>query len=189
MAIGTGITQSLPVRLAAAGLIGTLAVTAIPAEARNDKREWRDDRRDNRQNSRNIRAHQRNAYQQGYRDGRQQQVRVQRPARVQAPVYRAQPGYVYQGNRYPVQRSYPVQTAYRGDSRGWVNGQDYWYSNGRYQCRRSDGTTGLVVGAVAGGTLGNILAGQGDKTLGSIIGGTLGAIIGKEIEKGEARCR
>ena len=37
--------------------------------------------------------------------------------------------------------------------------------DGRYYCRRSDGTAGLVVGGIAGGVLGNIIAPGGSKTL------------------------
>jgi uncharacterized protein YcfJ len=57
------------------------------------------------------------------------------------------------------------------------------------QCRRQDGTTGLVVGALAGGTLGNVIAREGDKRLGSVIGGTLGAVLGNELARGNVRCR
>ena len=46
-------------------------------------------------------------------------------------------------------------------------------------CRRdSNGRIiGTVVGAGAGGVLGNVIAGRGDKTEGTIIGGIIGAII------------
>lgn len=187
-------TRSL--QLAMVGLIGAIGFTAVPSEARDDRRDWRDDRRDHRDYRRDDRRDHRYAYQQrqaqqqqrqayrhGYRAGSQQNWGYSQPSRVYVPVRTPQPAYVYQG------RGYPGYNGYQANSRGWVQGRDYWYGNGRYHCRRSDGTTGTVVGAVAGGTLGNILAGQGDKTLASIIGGTLGAIIGKEIEKGEARCR
>jgi hypothetical protein len=77
---------------------------------------------------------------------------------------------------------------YRGASlRG--NDRYWWGPNGQLHCRRADGTTGVIVGAIAGGTLGNMVAAQGDKRLGSVIGGTLGAIIGREIDRGNARCR
>ena len=38
--------------------------------------------------------------------------------------------------------------------------------DGRYYCKRDDGTTGLIVGAAVGGLAGNELAGRGDRTLG-----------------------
>lgn len=66
----------------------------------------------------------------------------------------------------------------------------YWVgANGRIACRRDDGSTGVIVGALAGGTLGNILAQSGDKKVGSIIGGTLGALLGKELDRGNGTCR
>ncbi len=185
-----------------AGAIGaSLLLLGSPAMADDrDHRDnrghqsWQDNRRDNdwrhdnrhdnrheaqRRDARQDRRDEQRAYQHGVRDGRY----VSGSRGWQTPVY-VQPVRTYPARHYPGQ-----VYAYPTSSRGWVRGRDYWYDNGRYQCRRQDGTTGAVVGAVAGGTLGNILAGQGDKTLGSIIGGTLGAIIGKEIEQGNARCR
>ena len=48
---------------------------------------------------------------------------------------------------------------------------DYVYrgSDGRYYCRRRDGTIGLVAGAAVGGVLGNLIAPRGSKTLWSLI--------------------
>ncbi len=63
----------------------------------------------------------------------------------------------------------------------------------RYYCRRSDGTTGLIVGGVSGGVLGNIIAPGGSKTLGTLLGAAGGALIGNAVEKdqnrGQVRCR
>lgn len=66
--------------------------------------------------------------------------------------------------------------------------------DGRYYCKRSDGTTGLIVGGLAGGVLGNVIAPGGSKTLGSVIGAIGGAVAGRAIEKGSdgnnnVRCR
>jgi hypothetical protein len=61
--------------------------------------------------------------------------------------------------------------------------------DGRYYCRRSDGTTGLIVGAGIGGTLGAVIAPGGSEVLGAVIGGAAGAALGQAIERGEARCR
>jgi len=55
----------------------------------------------------------------------------------------------------------------------------------RYYCRRSDGTTGLVVGALAGGLLGNAIGGD---TLSTLLGGAGGAALGSSIDKGQVRC-
>ncbi|GAA0767253.1 hypothetical protein FHS52_001705 [Erythromicrobium ramosum] len=65
-----------------------------------------------------------------------------------------------------------------------------WRGNdGRYHCRRDNGTTGLVVGAVGGALLGRTVDTRGDRTLGTILGGLAGGLLGREIDRGEARCR
>lgn len=54
-------------------------------------------------------------------------------------------------------------------------------------CRR-DGNgriVGTVVGAGAGGVLGNVIAGRGDKTEGSIIGAIVGAVVGNQVSKSD----
>jgi uncharacterized protein YcfJ len=64
--------------------------------------------------------------------------------------------------------------------------------DGRTYCRRSNGTTGLVVGGIAGALVGHGVAGRGDKTLGTIVGGVAGAFGGQAIDKTitkKRRCR
>jgi hypothetical protein len=61
--------------------------------------------------------------------------------------------------------------------------------DGRYYCRRSDGTTGLIVGAIAGGVLGNIIAPGGSEALGTILGAGIGGVAGHAIDQGDVRCR
>lgn len=61
--------------------------------------------------------------------------------------------------------------------------------DGRYYCRRDNGTTGLVIGAGVGALAGHEIAGRGDRTLGAVLGGAVGAIIGREIDRGSLRCR
>lgn len=65
----------------------------------------------------------------------------------------------------------------------------YRGSDNRYYCKRDDGTTGLIIGGVAGGVLGNIIAPGGSKILGSIIGAGAGALIGRAIDDGDMVCR
>jgi hypothetical protein len=69
------------------------------------------------------------------------------------------------------------------DSRVW-RGDD-----GRYYCRRSNGTTGLIIGAAGGALLGREVAGRGDRTLGAILGAAGGALLGREIDRDRYRCR
>ena len=65
----------------------------------------------------------------------------------------------------------------------------YEGSDGRYYCRRPDGTAGLIVGGIAGGVLGNALAPGGSKTLGTLLGAAGGAAIGDAVASGNVRCR
>lgn len=67
---------------------------------------------------------------------------------------------------------------------------DYIYrdNDGRYYCKRDDGTTGTIVGALAGGVLGNIIAPGGSKTLGTILGAGGGALAGRAIDRNNVRC-
>ncbi|HKU55033.1 MAG TPA: glycine zipper 2TM domain-containing protein [Rhizomicrobium sp.] len=60
--------------------------------------------------------------------------------------------------------------------------------DGRVYCHRSDGTTGLIVGAVAGGVIGNRLARGQSAALGTILGAGAGALIGQAIEKNAVYC-
>ena len=46
-----------------------------------------------------------------------------------------------------------------------------------------------MIGGVAGGVVGNEVAGRGDKTIGSILGAAAGAVLGHEIGKGDKNRR
>jgi len=71
-----------------------------------------------------------------------------------------------------------------------IRDDDYIYrdNDGRYYCKRSDGSTGTIVGAIAGGVLGNIIAPGGSKTLGTILGAGGGALAGRAIDRDNVRC-
>lgn len=87
----------------------------------------------------------------------------------------------YQRYGYGYNRGYRSQ-AYAGPV--W-RGRD-----GRYYCRRDDGTTGLLIGAVVGGAIGHEVAGyRGDRTLGVVLGAAGGALLGRAIDRGDSRCR
>jgi hypothetical protein len=78
--------------------------------------------------------------------------------------------------RYPPRRLGRYDHIYRG-------------SDNRYYCRRDDGTTGLIVGGIAGGVLGNIIAPGGSRTLGTILGAGAGALLGRAVDDGDIVCR
>lgn len=96
------------------------------------------------------------------------------------------PGYAggsdWDAARYYRDGSYEERRLSRNDN-------IYVGRDGRYYCRRSDGSAGLIVGGIAGGVLGNIIAPGGSKTLGTIIGAAGGAAIGSSVDRGEVRCR
>lgn len=84
---------------------------------------------------------------------------------------------------YDSQGRYITPRRITRDSRIW-RGKD-----GRYYCRRSNGTTGLVIGAGVGALAGHELAGRGDKTLGALLGAAIGGVLGREIDRGSLQCR
>jgi len=65
----------------------------------------------------------------------------------------------------------------------------YRGSDGRYYCRRTDGTTGLIVGGVIGGLIGNALADGHSSTLATLLGAGGGALLGRSVDRGNIRCR
>ena len=72
------------------------------------------------------------------------------------------------------------------------NGVRYWRGeDGRYRCRKSNGTTGLLIGGVAGALVGRTIDTSGDRTPGTVLGAVGGALLGREVERGtgRARCR
>lgn len=70
------------------------------------------------------------------------------------------------------------------------NGVRYWQGNdGRYYCRRGDGTVGLLAGAAVGALLGRAIDTRGERATGTILGAAAGALIGNELAKGPTRCR
>jgi hypothetical protein len=81
---------------------------------------------------------------------------------------------------------YQQPTRYQRERRMSRNDEIYRGNDGRYYCRRSDGTTGLVVGGVLGGLLGNSIGGDSLSTLLGVAGG---AALGNAIDRGQVRCR
>ena len=108
------------------------------------------------------------------------------------------PGYASDYSRYDYDHPDPRYGGYYADRyyRDGPNYQErrlaeqdrvYRGRNGRYYCRRPDGTTGLVVGAAVGGLLGNVIAPGGSKVLGTLLGAGGGALAGQAIDKDQQR--
>ena len=67
--------------------------------------------------------------------------------------------------------------------------RDRGYRGDRVEDGWDAGTTGLIVGGMAGGVLGHVIAPGGSKTLGTILGAGAGALIGRMINDGDVVCR
>ena len=132
-------------------------------DTHEDRDEARDDRRDYRDERRNY-SDDRQGY--GYNNG----------------------GYNNGGNNWYADQHYRDGGNYRARYLG-PNDQVYRGQDNRYYCRRSDGTTGLIIGGLGGGVLGNVIAPGGSKTLGTILGGGLGAVLGRSIDRNKVSCR
>ena len=65
----------------------------------------------------------------------------------------------------------------------WQDGQ------GRWRCKRSNGTTGLIVGAAGGALVGRAIDTRGERATGTILGAAAGALIGRQIDRSRVRCR
>jgi hypothetical protein len=103
-------------------------------------------------------------------------------------------GYDRELDRY--RTSYDASRYYREDpryreTRLGENDEVYRGSDGRYYCKRSDGTIGLVIGGVGGAALGNVIDGGGHRLAGTLIGGALGALLGQSVDRNSSdlRCR
>ncbi|MEP6785482.1 MAG: glycine zipper 2TM domain-containing protein [Sphingomonadales bacterium] len=94
-----------------------------------------------------------------------------------------------QGQRRYYAENYYRDGRYYQPVRLWRNDRIYRGNDGRYYCRRSDGTTGLIVGAAVGGLIGNSL-GRGDSSvLATLLGAGAGAALGSSIDRGNVTCR
>ena len=169
--------------IAATAVAATMPIAiASPAEAqsRNYNREVRECNRELR------RADSRAEYRRELRECRREVNRAQRQDWRRYSRYdynRYEPGY----NRYYADRYYRSGNYY-ADRRLTRRDRIYRGQNGRYYCRRNDGTTGLIVGAGIGALLGNQIDVGGSRTVNTIIGGAAGAVLGRAIDRGSVRC-
>lgn len=122
---------------------------------------------------------------------------------ARARGYRDPRGGSYQDQRYADPRyddrdeaGYDPSRYYRNDSRYQErtltsNDRVYRGSDGQYYCKRNDGTTGLIVGAIGGGVLGNVIDGGHSRGVGTILGAIAGGLVGKGVDQSssQVRCR
>jgi hypothetical protein len=113
------------------------------------------------------------------------------PADAQRGDWRTYRNYDYNhpqnGNYYADQ--YYRDGRYYQERRLSRNDRIYRGRDGRYYCRRSDGTTGLIVGGAIGALVGNSLSSGRSSLLGTLLGAGAGAAIGGSVDRGNVRCR
>lgn len=144
----------------AATLALALSPVAASAHDRDDRRGYQDDHRRHGHDRRDDRR-----YTQRY-DQRYDQRGYAYGGDYRQQAYGggyAQPRGYYAGNAYPAQRGYGNRC-------------------------RGNGSTGTIVGAIAGGVIGNSVAGRGDRLLGTVLGGGGGAVAGRAIDRADDRC-
>ncbi|WP_200940833.1 glycine zipper 2TM domain-containing protein [Sphingomonas sp. Leaf339] len=92
--------------------------------------------------------------------------------------YDPAPRYIAHRNdrRYDDRRGYD-------DRRRYDDRRDYGDRGYDRPQRCNKGTTGALVGAIAGGLLGRTIDSRGDRALGTILGGGAGALAGHAVEK------
>jgi hypothetical protein len=175
--------RTLPLALSAAAIaLSAVAIPVAPAAAQTYSEQRRFDaaqRTYDRERAIYEQAQRRDQRRSSYNDPRYPNSSYDDP--YNDPRYRTD----YDATRY-----------YRDDPRYQErvlssNDQVYRGSDGRYYCKRNDGTTGLIIGAAGGGVLGNVIDGGRNRVGGTLIGGALGALLGKSIDQNNepVRCR
>jgi Glycine zipper 2TM domain len=71
---------------------------------------------------------------------------------------------------------------------GYYQGKVWRDSHGRLRCKRSNGTTGLIVGGAGGALIGRAVDTHGERATGTIIGAAAGALVGRSIERSHYHC-
>ncbi len=120
---------------------------------------------------------------------------------VAASVMATAPAYAGLSSATPAQGYHKAESSadfYRKKDRRYYASRDervnsntrIWRDNdGRYRCKKDNGTTGLLIGGAVGGLAGHEIAGNGDKLLGTVLGAAGGALLGREIDRDKYRCR
>ena len=75
--------------------------------------------------------------------------------------------------------------------RSYYNGPVWRDRQGRYRCRRGNGTTGLLIGGAGGALIGHALDGGRNHLTGTVVGAVAGALVGREVQRSRQarRCR
>jgi outer membrane lipoprotein SlyB len=85
----------------------------------------------------------------------------------------------------------PVSLSTPASAQTYYHGRVWRDSHGNLRCHRSNGTTGLIVGAAGGALIGRAIDSHGSRATGTILGAAGGALLGREIERSHSsyHCR
>jgi hypothetical protein len=165
-------------------LAAAVAASAVPFVATPAQAQGRNERQERRECARELRnADSRREYR---RERRECAREISQARRQDWRTYRrydynrAPPGGYYADDYYRSGRYYR-------ERRLTYNDRIYRGRDGRYYCRRNDGTTGLIIGAGVGALVGNSLDGGRSSTLGTILGAVAGGALGREIDRNDSR--
>jgi len=172
-----------------AAAMSAVILPAVPAAAqsRGDREYQRDVNQAERERQRNLR----NA--DDRKDVRRANKEYRRDVRQANRDWRQYRNYDY--NRYERGQTRYYADQYYRDGRYYqprrlgMNDRIYRGQNGQYYCRRTDGTTGLIIGGIAGGLLGNTIGRGSSNTIAAILGAAGGALAGRAIDRNNVRCR
>jgi len=171
-------------------VIAASMLASVPGAAlaydKNDRKEYRHDVRDARKEYRHDVKEARKDLRRDVREDRRDNRQAQRDWRTYRSYDYNRPDPQY-GNYY-ADRYYRDGSNYQPRQLAY-NDRVYRGQNGQYYCRRTDGTTGLIIGGLAGGALGNVIAPGGSKTLGTIIGAVAGGVGGRALDRNKVSCR
>ena len=93
-----------------------------------------------------------------------------------------------------VETDYEPSRYYRDDPRYQervlaADDRVYRGNDGRYYCKRNDGTTGLIIGAAGGGILGNVIDGGRSRTVGTLLGAAIGGLAGRAVDQNQQQVK
>jgi hypothetical protein len=166
-------------------LTAAMAAVALPIAATPAVAQGNNERREARECNRELRnADTRREYRRERRECEREL------ANARARDWRTYNRYDY--NRPPSGGAYYADDYYRDgryyrERRLSYNDRIYRGRDGRYYCRRNDGTTGLIIGAGVGALVGNSLDNGRSSVLGTVLGAVAGGAIGREIDRSDNR--
>lgn len=105
------------------------------------------------------------------------------------PLQSLKPVANHRGHRHKSKARYDRRGRYVTPRRLGRNDNVWRGRNGNYYCKRDNGTTGTVIGAGLGALAGRTVDTRGDRSVGTLLGALAGGLIGRELTRGNLKCR